>query len=121
MRISRRAVVVAGAALLVALGAIGIAVFTLDLNQLVGPVLARLKAATGREITVGGNVALRMGMRPRIVANDVRIANASWGKSPYFITAKRLEMQVALLPLLRRDFELIRLNMVEPVIALRHE
>ena len=118
MRISRRAVVVAGAALLVALGAIGIAVFTLDLNQLVGPVLARLKAATGREITVGGNVALRMGMRPRIVANDVRIANASWGKSPYFITAKRLEMQVALLPLLRRDFELIRLNMVEPVIAL---
>jgi len=118
MRISRRAVVIAGAALLVAIGAIGIAVFTLDLNQLVGPVLERLKAATGREITVGGNVALRMGMRPRIVANDVRIANAPWGKAPSFITAKRLEMQVALLPLLRRDFELIRLNMVEPVISL---
>jgi uncharacterized protein involved in outer membrane biogenesis len=118
MRISRRAVVIAGAALLLALGAIGVAVFTLDLNQLVGPVLARLKAATGREITVGGNVALRIGMRPRIVAHDVRVANAPWGKAPHFITAKSLEMQVALLPLLRRDFELIRLNVVEPVIAL---
>src|SRR5436190_2316891 len=118
MRISRRAVVVAGVALLLAVGALGIAVFTLDLNQLVGPVLARLKAATGREITVGGNVALRIGMRPRIVANDVRIANAPWGKAPHFITAKRLEMQVALLPLLRRDFELTRLSLVEPVIAL---
>jgi uncharacterized protein involved in outer membrane biogenesis len=36
------------------------------------------------------------------------------GKAPHFITAKRLEMQVALLPLLSREFELIRLNVVEP-------
>ena len=118
MRISRRAFAIAGAALLLALGAIGVALLTLDLNQFVNPVLARLKGVTGREITVGGNVGLRIGLRPRIVADDVRMANAPWGKAPYFITAKRLEMQVALLPLLSRQFELIRLNVVEPVIAL---
>ena len=118
MRISRRAFAIAGAALLLALGAIGVALLTLDLNQFVNPVLARLKGVTGREITVGGSVGLRIGLRPRIVADDVRMANAPWGKAPYFITAKRLEMQVALLPLLRRDFELIRLNVVEPSIAL---
>jgi uncharacterized protein involved in outer membrane biogenesis len=118
MRISRRALAIAGASLLVALGAITIALATLDLNQFVGPVLARLKAVTGREITVGGNVGLRIGLQPRIVAEDVRLANAPWGKAPYFITAKRLEMQVALLPLLRREFQLVQLNVVEPVIAL---
>jgi hypothetical protein len=69
---------------------IGVALLTLDLNQFVNPVLARLKGVTGREITVGGHVGLRIGLRPRIVADDVRMANAPWGKAPYFITAKRL-------------------------------
>jgi uncharacterized protein involved in outer membrane biogenesis len=41
-----------------------------------------------------------------------------WAKAPYFVTAKELELQLALLPLLRRDFELVRLNIVEPVVAL---
>ena len=118
MSVSRRAVAIAGAALLVVLGAIGIALLTLDLNQFVGPVLTRLKAVTGREITVGGNLGLRLGFRPRIVAEDVRVANAPWGKAPHFITAKRLEMQVALLPLLSRELQLVQLNVVEPVIAL---
>ena len=118
MRISRRAIVIAGTALALALGVIGIALLTLDLNQFVGPVLTRLKAATGREITVGGDVGLRIGLRPRIVANDVRVANAPWGKAPYFITAKRLEMEVPLISLLRRRFELDQLNVIEPVIAL---
>ena len=58
MPISRRAVVIAGAALLAVLGAIAVALLTLDLNQFVGPVLARLKAVTGREVTVGGDVGL---------------------------------------------------------------
>ncbi len=80
--------------------------------------LARIKAVTGREVTVGGGVGLRIGLTPRIVADDVRLANAPWAKAPYFVTAKHLEMQVALLPLLRRRFELVRLNVVEPVIAL---
>ena len=118
MPISRRAVVIAGAALLAVLGAIAVALLTLDLNQFVGPVLARLKAVTGREVTVGGDVGLRIGLTPRIVAEDVRLANAPWGKAPYFVTAKRLEMEFALLPLLRRKLELDQLNIVEPVIEL---
>ena len=67
---------------------------------------------------VGGDIELRIGFAPRIVANDVRVGNAPWGKAPNLLTAKQLEVQVALLPLLRRHFELVRLNLVEPVIAL---
>jgi uncharacterized protein involved in outer membrane biogenesis len=57
-------------------------------------------------------------LRPKVVAHDVRLANAPWAKAPYFLTAKELELHLALLPLLRRDFELVRLNIVEPVVAL---
>jgi hypothetical protein len=48
----------------------------------------------------------------------VRVGNAPWGKAPSLLTAKQLELQVALLPLLRRHFELVRVNLVEPVITL---
>jgi len=118
MVIRRKTLAIAGGALLVLLAGVAVLVATLDINQFVGPVLARIKAVTGREVTVGGGVGFRIGLTPRFVANDVRLANAPWGKAPYLVTAKRLEMQVALLPLLRRQFELVRLNVVEPVIAL---
>jgi len=118
MRISRRAIGIAGGASLLVLLGVAVAIATLDLNQLVAPVLARIKVVTGREVTVGGRVALRIGFVPRVVAEDVRVANAPWGTAPYLVTAKRLEMHVALLPLLRRHFELVRLRVVEPVVAL---
>jgi len=118
MRISRRFLAIAGGGMLLVLLGVGIALSTLDLNAFVAPVLARIKVVTGREVTVGGRVSLRIGFRPKVVAHDVRLANAPWAKAPYFVTAKELELQLALLPLLRRDFELVRLNIVEPVVAL---
>ncbi len=118
MRISRRVLAIVCGALLLALLSVGAALVTLDLNQFVGPVLARIKAVTGREVTVGGRVSLRIGFAPRVVARDVRLANAPWAKAPYLLSAKELELQLALLPLLWREFELVRLNVVEPVIAL---
>jgi uncharacterized protein involved in outer membrane biogenesis len=50
--------------------------------------------------------------------NDVRVGNAPWAQAPQMLTAKRVEAEVALLPLLQQRFELVRLNLVEPVIAL---
>jgi uncharacterized protein involved in outer membrane biogenesis len=118
MGINRRILAIAGGALLLVLAGVAAVLATLDLNQFVAPVLARIKAVTGREVTVGGDVRFRFGLRPRIVADDVRLANAPWAKGPYLVTAKHLEMQVALLPLVRGQFELVRLNVVEPVITL---
>ena len=46
------------------------------------------------------------------------VSNASWAKSPELLSAKRVEVEVALLPLLQRRFQLVRLNLIEPVIAL---
>jgi hypothetical protein len=99
MRISRRAVAIAGAALLVALAPSASRSYTLDLNQFVGPVLARSRRDRARDHR---GRQRRSSHRSQAAdrRGDVRLANAPWGKAPYFVTAKRLEMQVALLPLL---------------------
>jgi len=118
MRSLRKALGIAGGVLLLVLIGLAIAVFTVDPSQLIGPILARVKAATGRDVTVGGRIELKIGFAPTFVANDVRVGNAAWGRAPNLLSAKHLELQVALLPLLWRHFELVRLKLVEPVIAL---
>jgi uncharacterized protein involved in outer membrane biogenesis len=44
-------------------------------------------------------------LEPKVVLQDVSLGNAPWGKSPQMITAKRVEVPMALLPLLYRDFQ----------------
>ncbi len=105
--------------LLLALLGVGIALFTLDLNQFVGPVLARIKAATGREVTVGGSVesADRIraeGRRPTTCGSPTRRG------ARRLISSRRRSSSCRwrCCRCLRRQFELVRLQLVEPVIAL---
>ena len=50
--------------------------------------------------------------------DDVALGNAPWGASPQMLTAKRIEAQVALLPLLRRRVDVVRFALIEPTISL---
>jgi len=98
--------------------AVAIAVATVDVRTFVAPVQARVKADTGRDLTFGGPLELKLSLEPRLVASDVSFGNAPWGQAPQMIRAKRLEVQVALLPLLSRRFQVVELALIEPVIAL---
>jgi uncharacterized protein involved in outer membrane biogenesis len=98
--------------------AVSVAVSTVDPNNFIGPIQARVKAATGRDLAIGGGIALQLGLEPKLVVNDVRLGNAPWASTPDMLVAKKVEAQIALLPLLQRRFELLRLNLVDPVIAL---
>src|SRR6185295_19503042 len=82
--------------------AVAIAIATVDVRTFAAPVQARVKADTGRELSFGGPLELKLSLEPRLVASDVSLANAPWGQAPQMITAKRGEVQVALLPLLSR-------------------
>ncbi len=73
---------------------------------------------TGRELTLSGNIQLKIGFRPALVVEDVRFENASWGSRPELAMIKRFELQVALLPLIRGDIDVRRLILVEPDILL---
>ncbi len=112
-----------GGGVLVVVGAVAIAVAvaTIDVNALVGPVQARVKAATGRELAVRGGVRVAWSLEPRIVLADVALANAPWGAAKEMLSAQRLELELALLPLLSRRVELKELALVAPVIALESD
>ena len=118
MRVGLTILGIAGGIVLLVLLGVAIAVWTVDPNQFIGPIQARIKSATGRDVKIGGGIELNLGLTPKLVANDVRFGNAPWAKGPDMISAKAVEAQVALLPLLRREFDLVRLNLVDPVIAL---
>ncbi len=118
MRTGLTILAIAGGVVLLVLLGVAIAVWTVDPNQLIGPIQARIKAATGRDVAIGGGIDLKLGLEPKLVVNDVRFGNAPWAKTPDMLTAKSVEAQVALLPLLQRRFDLVRLTLVDPVIVL---
>jgi uncharacterized protein involved in outer membrane biogenesis len=112
--------VLAGLAIALAVVIVGIvvAVYTVDVNTLIAPVKDRVKTATGRDLTVRGGGSLSLSLHPKLVLTDVTFGNAPWAAAPEMVRAERLELQVALLPLLSRRFELVELTLVRPVIAL---
>lgn len=73
---------------------------------------------TGRELTLSGNIMLKIGFRPALVVEDVHFENASWGSRPDLARIRRFELQVAILPLMRGDIDVRRLVLVEPEILL---
>src|ERR1700752_4664184 len=82
--------------------AVAIAVATVDVKTLVGPVQARVKADTGRDLVFAGPIDLKLSLEPKLGASDVTLGNASWASSTPMVKAKRIEVQVALLPLLQK-------------------
>jgi len=98
--------------------AIGIAVWGIDPNELAAPIQARIKQVTGRDAAIRGSIDLKLSLTPRLVVHDIALANAPGGRAPSLVAAKQLDVEIALLPLLRRRFEVVRVELIEPLIAL---
>ena len=69
-----------------------------DFNNLKPTITEAVRDATGRELTLGGDIELKIGLIPVLVVEDVRFQNASWGSRPEMAKIKRFELQVALIP-----------------------
>jgi AsmA family protein len=118
MRLFWRILAALAGLLLLLVIAVAIAIRTVDVNDFASPIAQRVKDATGRDLAIKGRINLRMSLEPTLVIDDVTLGNASWAKSPQMLSARRVEAQVALLPLLQRRFEVVHLTLVEPTIAL---
>jgi uncharacterized protein involved in outer membrane biogenesis len=102
----------------VAIAAAYVLLLTYDYNTL-KPKLARaVQAATGRALTIGGDIDFALSLRPTFMVEDVAFQNAPWGSRPEMATAKHFEVTVALLPLLKGHVDIARLVLVEPTILL---
>ncbi len=92
-----------------------------DFNKFKPTITNAVKKAIGRELTIAGNIDFKMGIRPILVVEDVRFQNASWSTTPDLARVKRLETQVAVLPLITGQFDLARLVLVEPVVIVEFD
>lgn len=72
-----------------------------------------IEQQTGRKITIKGDIDQSvLTLSPSIVINDVSFSNAAWGRRPQMLTARRIEVSLALIPLLSGDFHVRRLTLV---------
>ena len=79
---------------------------TYDYNKL-KPLVARMvEDATGRKLSLGGDVNLEIGFAPVLVVTDAAFANAAWGSQPQMIEIEKLQAQVRLLPLLFKNVKI---------------
>lgn len=95
---------------LVALAVAGVAVLkSMDFNQYRGLIAEKTKEATGRNLTIAGDLKLQISLTPAIAVDGVTFANAPWGSRPEMITIKHLAAEVQLIPLLSGD---VRINRI---------
>ncbi|MGE5503648.1 MAG: AsmA family protein [Actinomycetota bacterium] len=82
---------------------------------------AQAKAATGRELTIEGPLKLKLGLVPRVMVEGISLANAPWAPREPMLRIERVEAEVALLPLLRREIQVRKLVLVMPHLLLQRD
>lgn len=112
----------------IAIGAAGLAAAVLiagyailasyDYNQLKPSIIREVKTATGRDLTLQGDIKLAVSFSPSLSVEGVALSNAPWGSRGQMITVKRVEVQVELIPLLSGEIRLDKLVLLEPDILM---
>jgi AsmA family protein len=85
-----------------------------DYNSLKPRIEAEVMNATGRALTIGGDIRFEMGLTPALVLKEVSFQNAPWGTRPEMAMIERLEVDVALIPLFSRRFVVKRFILIGP-------
>ncbi|MBW1803419.1 MAG: AsmA family protein, partial [Deltaproteobacteria bacterium] len=85
-----------------------------DFNKFKPMIVKAVEGATGRELRIGGEIDIRLGLVPTLVAEDVLFENAAWGSRPQAAAVKRMEIQIALLPMIKGHYEFGRIMLIEP-------
>jgi uncharacterized protein involved in outer membrane biogenesis len=115
---ARKILIAAVGAVVVLIAAGTILLASIDLNRHVAFVEAKAKEATGRELKLKGKIGFKLSLFPTVAADDVSFQNAPWGSRPQMAQVKRVEIQIALLPLLTGDVVIRRVLLVEPDLLL---
>lgn len=80
-------------------------------EQLSALLSASVRTATGRDLKIAGPVTLSFFPRISVSAERLTLSNASWASSPEMITLKRIDFNIGMLPLLRKQIEIDSLKL----------
>jgi len=109
-------VALGGLLALVVVVIVGLYVFisTYDYDKLIPGLAKSVKESTGRDLVAAGHASFKIGLTPELTLRDVSFQNAPWGSRPDLATAKEFTLQLALLPLLRGEFDIKETALAEP-------
>jgi len=100
--------------ILICLLVIIVVVSTYDYNKFKPMITGIAKKYTGRELTLAGDIKTKISLSPTLQVNDVSFQNAPWSSHPEMIHAKQIEVQLALIPLIKGNINVKRLTLLNP-------
>src|SRR5262245_24260241 len=106
------------ALIVLAVGGALVAPSLIDWNPFKRDLALEVKAATGREVDIAGNLDLALLPSPHLVADGVRLANAPGAAVPDMARIKSLRVDLRFWPLLAGRLEVETLRLVKPIIEL---
>ena len=85
-----------------------------DFNKFKPQLTEFVEDATGRELTLGGDLVLDIDFTPSLSVQNVAFENAPWGTRPDLAKIKQLKVEISLLPLIRGNIDVKQLILIEP-------
>lgn len=98
---------------------LGLFVAFFDWNLLRGYIGEKVTERTGREFSINGNLDVDLWpFPPRVIAQDLRFANAAWGTEPRMLNIEQLDFSIDIGSLLKGTIVLPHMALVAPEIVL---
>ena len=117
-RLIRIVALAAGGLVVLAVAAVAVLVATFVPNSYKPQIVAAVQSATGRELNIGDRIGLSISLQPTLEVSDVSFSNPPGFSRPQMATLHKLELQLALVPLLSRQIQIARLVLEQPDILL---
>src|SRR5207253_1141385 len=94
-----------------------VALSVLDWNWFKHPIERMASAKSGRSVTIAGPLDVHIwSWTPRLALSGLTVGNPPWEQAKPMLTIERLQVQVKLLPLLKGDVILPRVEVIHPVL-----
>ena len=107
-----------GGLIVLVVAGIAVLIARFDPNRFKPQIIAAVQSATGRELTIGGRIALSLSLQPTLEVSDVGFSNPPGFSRPQMATLHKLELQLALIPLLSKRVQIEQLVLQQPDILL---
>src|SRR3954469_5003805 len=85
---------------------------SVDFNSYKDLVAQQVKAATGRDLVLAGDVKVAVSLIPHLEIDQVTFRNADWGSEPQMLKLHRLEADIAIIPLLSSQIRIRQIRLV---------
>ncbi len=97
---------------------VGLIGWTLNSDRLKPRLIEAVQRATGRTLTISGATRFTLSFSPTVSMEDVALANPPGFSRPNMVTVARVEVGLALLPLLQHRLEVDHVTLVQPDVLL---